>query len=184
MSIIVNVSAIVVHEPCQDRKVAALSEFAMCADFFCPLFLEVLSWTFVLLKNIDMLCINRFACEVIVMGLFGKKRGDKRHDYTTAQTTEEAEAIAKARKFEEWLKLIKQKILETSNETLEENRERSHYLYWIKGGLEDFAKRNPSKTEDCSRLIFAADLLAAELWMERQYIISFNHEKRNGFFRY
>ena len=28
------VSAIVVHEPCQDRKVAALSEFAMCADFF------------------------------------------------------------------------------------------------------------------------------------------------------
>ena len=34
MRIIINVSAIVVHEPCQDRKVAALSEFAMCADFF------------------------------------------------------------------------------------------------------------------------------------------------------
>ena len=28
------VSAIVVHEPGQDRKVAALSEFAMCADIF------------------------------------------------------------------------------------------------------------------------------------------------------
>ena len=38
MRIIINVSAIVVHEPCQDRKVAALSEFAMCADFLFWLF--------------------------------------------------------------------------------------------------------------------------------------------------
>ena len=36
------VSAIVVHEPCQDRKVAALSEFAMCADFFICLKLNQL----------------------------------------------------------------------------------------------------------------------------------------------
>ena len=34
MNIIIYVSAIVVHEPGQDRKIAALSEFAMCADIF------------------------------------------------------------------------------------------------------------------------------------------------------
>ena len=46
--------AIVVHEPGQDRKVAALSEFAMCLTFFVLIFNKNILKIYVTFDKLDI----------------------------------------------------------------------------------------------------------------------------------